>query len=205
MQSTNVRTLILTAVLIVGALELVVSGGSASAASDTSWPAGGDPAYSVAGWSAGPIAIENRPYVDLVSRTYLRADGTIAYLTLATTTNAKHIYRAGAEVPLLGTGYSVETLVSGALPSGTNRTALVARKDNETLVIYAAYGERRGLVGNGLAGWAFVVLDGLLGRPNDYFKLTLTVPARPDDARGLATAAALADELFPRLARWYAR
>jgi hypothetical protein len=205
MQSTNVRTLILTAVLLAGAIGLVVSGSPAAAASTGSWPAGADPAYAVTGWAAGPIVVTHDHGVDFVSSTYRSLDGTVGYLTLATSTDAKRVYRAGAEVPLLGSGYSVEALVSGQLPPGASGTALVARKDAENLLVYATYGERRGLVGNGIAGWALVVLDGLLGRPNDYFMLTLTLPVRSDDVRALTRAAGLADELFPRLARWYGR
>jgi hypothetical protein len=203
MQSTNVRTLILTAVLLAGVFGLAVSG-TASAGFNASWPAGNDRAYDVAGWAAGPIAVAHERGIDIVSSTYRSVDGTVAYLTLATSPDAKHVYRAGAEVPFLGSGYTVEA--SGALPQpSANGTTFVARKDNDNLFVYAAYGERRGLVGNGIAGWALVVLDGLLGRPNDYFMLRLTVPVRPDDVRGPASAAALVDELFPQLARWYAR
>jgi hypothetical protein len=205
MQGTNVRTLILTAVLFAGALALVVGGRSASAASNASWPAVNDPAYDVAGWVGGPIVIAHEYGVAFVSRTYRSVDGTFAYLTLATSPEAKRVYNAGAEVPLLGSGYSVESLVSGELRPGAYSTALMARKDNATLLVYAAYGQRRGLVGNGIAGWALVILDGLLDRPNYYFMLKLTVPGRADDARVLASAAGLADEVFPRLARWYGR
>lgn len=200
MQSTNVRTLILTAVLLAGALGLIVGGRSASAASNASWPAGSDLAYDVAGWVGGPIAVAHQHGVDFVSRTYRSVDGTVAYLTLTTSPHAKRVYSAGAEVPVLGSGYSVT-----ALPPGAYGTALMAKKGNDNLLIYAAYGERRGLVGNGITGWALVVLDGLLDRPNDYFMLKVTVPASPDDARALASAAGLADEVFPRLARWYGR
>jgi hypothetical protein len=204
MQSTNVRTLILTAVLLSGVFGLVVSGTSASAGSNASWPEGNDGAYHVPGWAAGPIAVSHEHGVDFVSSTYRSVDGMVAYLTIATSPDAKEVYRASAEVPFLGSGYSVETLVSGA-PPGANAIAFVARKDYDNWLVYAANGERRGLVGNGIVGWALAILDGMLGRPNDYFMLTLRVPVRPDDIRGLARAAALADELFPQLARWYGR
>ena len=51
--------------------------------------------------------------------------------------------------------------------------AMVARHGTEQWLVMYAYGERRGLLGNGPRAWTWAIMDGLLGRPNDYYKLYL--------------------------------
>jgi hypothetical protein len=65
-----------------------------------------------------------------------------------------------------------------------------------------AYGERRGLLGNGVRAWTSALLDGIVGRPNDYYKMTLV--ARAEDIEAGHELAGLASALFPRIADWYA-
>ena len=51
------------------------------------------------------------------------------------------------------------------------------------------------------------VLDGVLGRPNDYYKLYLitALAGNPDlDDAVTRQSRELADTLFPRVAAWYA-
>jgi hypothetical protein len=47
-----------------------------------------------------------------------------------------------------------------------------------------------------------VVFDGIVGNPNDYYKMCLI--ARADDAPSAREVADLADALLPRVAEWYA-
>jgi hypothetical protein len=82
---------------------------------------------------------------------------------------------------------------------------LVADRGAERWLVMYAYGEDRGLLGNGPLPWALAVTDGILARSNDYYKLYLT--ASGDDLgedRGRKVFD-LAHTVFPRIAAWYAR
>jgi hypothetical protein len=80
----------------------------------------------------------------------------------------------------------------------------VRRGDKGWLQVYA-YGERRGLEGNGVVGWALAVFDTVLGRPNDYYLMRVLVPTTTDTSDAIKRAGEAADVLFPRVTDWYAR
>lgn len=59
------------------------------------------------------------------------------------------------------------------------------------------------LLGNGPTAWSLAVFDGMLGRPNDYYKLYLFArmdASQPEMDRSVAD---LAMDLFPRIAAYY--
>jgi hypothetical protein len=174
-------------------------------------PAGAEPSprfatddmlYAVDGWRVGPPDIGGRPAVAFVSRDYRSAAGTQAQLSITTSPFAKSVYRAGADVPFLGSGYAVTPAAVDLVPVDANRQALIAQRGNESWLQLAAYGERRGVVGNGIAGWSFALFDLGFGRPNDYYLMRIVMPY--DDAN-VRSGVQLADTLFPRLAAYYAR
>jgi hypothetical protein len=67
-----------------------------------------------------------------------------------------------------------------------------------------AYGERRGLLGNGPLAWSLAMLDGVLGRPNDYYKVFLSAGAGGLNSGLAGEVSSLAGTLFPRIASFYA-
>jgi hypothetical protein len=168
----------------------------------SAWPAVDDAAYQVPSWRAGALAFEQAHGVDFLSRTYRGDRGAPVILTIATSAEAKNIYRTGPEVPFLGSGYTIEAAPGD---SGLARSsAFIARKGDSTLLVIAAHGERRGLLGNGPGAWGAAVFDKLAGRANSYFLVGLTMELRAGDVDGRRQAAQLADALFPRIAAWYA-
>src|SRR5262249_22614934 len=103
------------------------------------------------GWRTAEARIDGRPGVAFVTRDYQRVwDGARGTLTLTTSAQAKLVYRAGADVPLLGNGYTVET---------RSPSTLIARRGNDAWVQIATFGERRGAFGNGLSAWSLAVFD----------------------------------------------
>jgi hypothetical protein len=70
-------------------------------------------------------------------------------------------------------------------------------------VIYA-YGERRGLLGNGPVPWTLALVDGIVDTPNDYYKLYLVARTDQVDKTASQDVAILARTLFQRVAAWYA-
>ena len=185
-----VRALVLSAVFALGAVLLFnVNAPQVDAA--PRYPAD---AFTVDGWRASQPSIEGRPGVAFVTRDYVRSvDGVRASLVITTSAQAKLVYRAGADVPLLGNGYTVETL---------SPSTLIARRGNEAWLQIAAFGERRGAFGNGVTAWSLAVFDTVLGRTNDYYLARVVMPYT--DAATVATASALAEDLFPRVANFYA-
>jgi hypothetical protein len=184
---------ILTALFAVTALVLAGIGPAVETA--PRWPADGD-LYKVDGWSVSAASVDaSRPGLTLVSHTYARPDGTRATLVVSTSPIAKAVYRAGAAVPFLGNGYTVETL-----PATGSREALVARRTGETWTQIAVYGEQRGQYGAGAIAWTLSTIDSILGRPNDYYLARIVVPTE-----NIQDATSLADALFPRLATFYVR
>src|SRR5262249_39654910 len=149
------------------------------------WPES-DTVYETQNWSAGPqrIAAGNNG-TTLITRELTSASGAHATLTVVVSRTPK-VYAPGPEVPFLGTGYTVEN--NPALGLRTNAVTdrydgdgvgmVTASRGNERWLAMYAYGEDRGLLGNGPLAWALALLDGGLGRPNDYYKLYLT--ARTD-------------------------
>jgi hypothetical protein len=188
------RALVLAAVFALGAALLInVEGPQVDAA----------PRYpldtlAVDGWRTDQPNVEGRTGVAFVTRDYQRtSDGARASLTLTTSAQAKLVYRAGADVPLLGNGYTVEPLTSTS-----ERSALIARRGSEAWLQVATFGERRGTFGNGAQAWALAVFDTVLGHSNDYYLARVVVPYTGADSE--ATATQLADTLFPRVAAYYA-
>jgi hypothetical protein len=202
MQGTQYRCLILIAVLATswGLLSTVDKSEAASAR----WPAEDAP-FAVDGWVLGRESVESPWHgVHFVTRHYVHPEGITARLTLKTHPEAKQLYRTGAEVAFLGGGYTVEPAPSGVVPPAAGREALLVRREDQLWLLLHTYGERRGLLGNGALAWSLAVLDGVLGRPNDYYQLSLVVPLSGPDSPAVQQATALADTLFPRLAGWYA-
>jgi hypothetical protein len=203
MQSTALRSLILIGVLAIGNWLLAAS--SSSRVQGTArWPSD-DATFAASGWLVSPAAVETANGAHFVRREYTRADGTAAELVLITSPEAKSIYKAGAEVPFLGSGYTVQQAPASIVPPAPGRTAQIARRGADQWLVLSAIGERRGFVGNGLSGWGLVAFDTLAGRRNDYFKVHILMPLEERDAASGHEAAALADTLFPRLASWYSR
>lgn len=203
MPATN-RQLILAATLAVGVAAQVVGVGPPAAT--PRWPA--SPAvFEVAGWSTGDPGMDSRAGTVFVNRRYMSTDGRVgAVLGLVTSTDAKRVYRAGADVPFAGSGYSISTATEGLALGSSDRSVFLASRAGGSVLVFATHGERRGLVGNGLAGWAFAIFDGLLGRSNDYFEATLVVSLDSEsDATARRAGAVLADRVFAQIAEWYAR
>lgn len=198
------RPLILAVLLALGAIAQLATAGPASAASR--WPATAA-VFDVPGWATGEAGIDSRGNTVFVSRRYMSADGRVgAVLSIATSTDAKRVYRAGPEVPFAGAGYAISTPSDQLARAGAGRIVFLATRGRERVIVFATHGERRGLVGNGPIGWALATIDGLLGRPNDYFEATLVLPL--DDATqavAVRDGAALADRVFTQIADWYAR
>jgi hypothetical protein len=166
------------------------------------WPADGD-LYAIDGWSVSPAAVDtSRPGLAVVSHLYTR-DRTRATVVITTSPNAKAIFRAGAAVPFLGNGYSVEPAPADLVPSAGSREAFVARRGNEAWLQLSIYGERRGQFGSGVVGWGLSIVDAQLGRPNDYYLARLVAPFDERDRSAIERSVALADTLFPRLADYY--
>jgi hypothetical protein len=157
--------------------------------------------FAVDGWQVGEGGVDGRTSVTYLSRDFVRAsDGARASLVITSSPQSKLVYRAGADVPLLGNGYSVEPL-----DSAPDRSVLVARRGNEAWLQIAAFGERRGTFGNGAVAWSLAVVDAVLGRNNDYYLARVLVPYSDSSVEsGAAAATQLADALFPRIAAYYA-
>jgi hypothetical protein len=199
MQSASLRYLTLAVVLSLGALAFVAAppGDSHAARGPID-----DALFAVDGWRAGPASIELINDTQFVTRDYASGD-TTATLVIKSGTAAKAVYRAGPEVALAGSGFSVSAVrpETTGLPGGG---ALIGVRGDDAYLTFYAYGERRGLLGNGWRPWTAAVVDGLLGRDNDYYELLLFSPyAEGNQARATA-AHELARELFARSAEWYA-
>jgi hypothetical protein len=172
-------------------------------AAEARWPSE-NALYAVPGWAVGPASVDFvAPATHVVTRRYARSGGPSTLVVLKTASEAKHIYRTGAEVGFLGGGYTVEPAPASLVPAATGRSALIARRENERWLVVYGYGERRGLLGNGAPAWGLALLDGTLGHPNDYYLLSVMVRLDEDEAKA-AAATDLANVLFPRVAGWYA-
>jgi hypothetical protein len=166
------------------------------------WPTD-DSVFAVEGWTVGPITIETANGVTFVSRTYDR-NSTSLTLTISTSPEVKRIYRAGPEVPFLGAGFTLDSRVDQLVPIATGRGAILARQGKDAWLAIHAYGERRGLLGNGPVGWGAAIVDGILDRPNDYFLARVVTRFGGDNPNVAVDAMTITDEVFPRLAGWYA-
>jgi hypothetical protein len=193
------RALVLTTLFVAAAM-LLVGVSAPQVEAKPRFPTD-DAAYAIDGWRVSAESVEGRTGVLFVAREFQRADGTQARLNITTSPQAKLAYRAGADVPFLGNGYTVEPAPSGIVGSQANRNAQIARRGTEAWLQIATFGERRGVFGNGAIAWGLAVFDMVLGRPNDYYLARILVPYQPETA---ARAVELADTLFPRLAGFYA-
>ncbi|HLZ31287.1 MAG TPA: hypothetical protein VKV73_28555 [Chloroflexota bacterium] len=207
MQTPNLRYFVLTAVLLAGA-GLYAAFGEPLGAGSARWPVS-DAVYMVQPWSVGREAVDEHTNhaglaTRLVTRVFRNPDGGTATLTVLSN-QAPKLYGAGAEVPFLGGGYTVEPGPASLEPGGSDGVnALVANRGPERWLVMYAYGERRGLLGNGPLPWTLAVFDGVLGHPNDYYKLYLAARTDQLDPQVGQAVAALAHTLFPRIAAWYA-
>ena len=206
--ATPARWVVLLGVLV-AALWLSAALGGPPAVAAARWPSD-DILFAVAHWTVGPeaVAAANGRGSQVVTREYRRLDGGLtATLVLTASPDAKRVYRAGAEVPFLGSGYTIERPPPGVVRPGRGRQSLVARRGEQRWLALSAYGERRGWVGNGVRGWGLVALDAVRGHPNDYFRATLATPLPSADSPAAREAAGeavtLAETLFSRLAAWY--
>lgn len=162
--------------------------------------------FSVPGWAVSSPMLEKANGNSYVTRQYRALDGgTSATFTLTTSQNVKTVYRAGADVPFLGNGFEKVALPAdaAAAAAGHNVSFLRRGADEGWLQVYA-YGQGSGLTGNGVTGWGLAILDTVLGRNNDYYLLRVAVPTTEPTADLVGRASQLADELFPRVAAWYA-
>lgn len=207
MQTTNFRYLILTAVLLAGA-GVYAASGEPLGAGTARWPVADD-FYMATPWSVGREAVDEKTnnaglVTSLVTRVFRSPDGGTATLTVLSN-QAPKLYGAGPEVPFLGSGYTVEPVPDDLEPVvGDGVSGLVAQRGTERWLVMYAYGERRGLLGNGPLAWTLAVLDGILAKPNDYYKLYLAARTDHLDPRVVRDVAGLAHALFPRIAAWYA-
>jgi len=198
------RALILSVVFGLAACLALVMSNAQLSESAPRYPTA-EAAFAQPGWSVAPATVEGRPGVAFVTRRYARADGLQAEVGITTSPQAKLVYRAGADVPFLGNGFSVAAAPADLVPAQANREATLARRGTEAWLQIAAFGERRGLFGAGGVGWGLAIFDTALGRSNDYYLLRVLVPfesGHEQDAAGAARE--LADSLFPRLTAWYA-
>jgi hypothetical protein len=171
------------------------------------WPTD-EAVFGVPGWQVGPASLEAANGDEYVTHTYEAADGLEVIFVITTSPAAKRVYRAGPEVPFLGSGFSISAPPTDLLTPVSGRGALLARRGEESWLELDSYGERRGLLGNGILPWALAIGDTLLGRPNDYYLTRVMVPLDPVDPSAVERAGRaqnLANVLFPRLAAWYGR
>lgn len=203
MQTAQFRFAVLSLVFAVG-IGLYATVAQSVQSHPPRWPSE-DALVGAAGWTAGPpTAPEATSSYPVLSRTYTRTDGTSpATLTIMTGSDPK-IYRAGADVPFLGSGFETQALPAGLVTPSATWQGLSARRGSEQWLLLYAYGEGRGLIGNGLVGWAMAIGDGLLSQSNDYYKLFLARQVDDLNSTSIGQTAQLADALFPRVAATYA-
>ena len=192
---------ILTGIMLISILLLSVTS-QPSEPGGPSWPTD-DQLYRLDGWSVGPEQLEEANGSAYVTRSYEHAGHPVALLVMSTSPEAKRIYRAGAEVPFLGSGFSVDQ-ARGSSERAEYHSMLLTQAGAPRLLLYQ-YGERRGLLGNGVTGWALALGDALLGHPNDYYLVRIIMPLPRPDSPAAEDARLLAETLFPRIASWYAR
>jgi hypothetical protein len=191
--------LILGALLALGAVGARLGDAPPAAAR---WPTA-DSVFAARGWTDGPSTVQTQNDVVFVSRRYATLGGDVsAVLSVAVSSQAKKVYRAGPEIPFEGSGYLISSAPADLLARGS-WSAIVARRGSEAILLITAQGERRGLLGTGALAWTAATFDGVIGIPNDYFQATLVVPLTGrDDAIAARRALALADQLFDQIARW---
>lgn len=198
------RALILGALLALGAVGARVGDSRAPAAARE--PVG-DSVFAAPGWTVGPSTVQTQSEVIFVSRRYTATSGDAsAVLSVAVSSQAKKVYRAGSEIPFEGSGYAIAPAPPGLFTHGRSWSTLVARRGNDAVLLVTAQGERRGLLGNGALAWIAATFDGVVGNPNDYFQATFAVPLNGHDNALVAQEVHdLADRVFEQIARWDAQ
>jgi hypothetical protein len=198
----KLRYYLAAAVLLVGAA-LNATLGEPRDLGTPRWPAS-DAVYAAQGWSVSPAKLDQTSDTQFVTRVYRAATGQSATLTIVTKRTPK-LYVAGADVPFQGSGYTISPAPRDLVPASTNGVeAMVAARGAEQWLVIYTYGERRGLLGNGPLAWALGIWDGLLGQPNDYYKLYLSARTDKLDAALGRSLSGLAGVVFPQIAAWYA-
>jgi hypothetical protein len=166
------------------------------------WPST-DATFTVADqWSPDAEHMEQINGATYVTRALTGPDQSSATLTIVTNQSAK-LFGPGADVPFQGSGYSLSPVPTELLPLTPGIQGMVASRGAEQWLVYYAYGERRGLIGNGPLGWGMAVLDGVLGRPNDYYRLFVVGRVAALDAASSGPMLNLASTVLPRIAAWY--
>lgn len=195
------RALILGAMLALGALG--ARAGDAHASTVGRAPVGDD-VFAAPGWTVGPPTVLKQNEVTFVSRRYTATSGDAsAVLSVAVSSQAKKVYRAGPEIPFEGTGYAIAVAPAGLITPKTSWSTLIARRGNDALLLVTAHGERRGLLGNGALAWVAATFDGVVGARNEYFQATFVAPLSGHDNPLVAhEVQALAGRVFQQLARW---
>ena len=201
MPGRELRYAILIGVLVAGA-GLYALVGDAPRSDGQRWPAT-EAMFAVDGWTASEQHVEHFNGATFVTRVLHATDERTAQLTIITSQNAK-LFEAGAEVPFLGSGYQVAPAPTSIAPTLPGRDVLIAQRGTDQWLVVYGYGERRGLLGNGPVAWGMSVFDGLMGRPNDYYKLMLMTNLDGLNPPGERASVDLADTLFPRIVAWYA-
>lgn len=207
MQDSRIRYLILLGLLTVSSVLLRASGSPRSAEA-ASWPSA-DSVFRVDPWTASGDWVEARyGLLQFVSRHYHHPGGLTARLLIRTSPEAKQVYPldpwvlydTGEDVPLWGHEYIFEPA-----PADLGSPAAMVRGNGRQWLLLYRYGAGGKQAGNGLVAWAHVLVDGLLGRRNDYYLASLLIPLEPGDSKNVAEAGKLANTLFDRLAAWYDR
>jgi hypothetical protein len=201
MSGHDLRHLSLIGVLGLGIVMSVMLGGDRPAYI-VRWP-DSEAVFAVPGWSTSPENVERTNGYTYVSRSLTGPQGATATLTIVANQNVK-VFGAGAEVAFLGDGYTVTPAPPDLMPRQDGLDGLVAERGDVRWLVLYAYGERRGLTGNGVIGWSQALFDSVLGRSNDSYKLFLVTPAAGPGSLTGRTAVELADTLFPRIVGWYA-
>ena len=175
MQGSTIRYLILTAVLSAGALAFAALSSPASLAPRLPTE---EELFFVGGWNLVGGSSGRIDDTAFITREYVTG-GAAARFVLKTGTAAKAVYRAGPEVPFLGSGFSVTPAPAKVQPMLVGMSGLIAQRGDESYLIIYAYGGRRGVFGNGPLGWSLATVDGVAAQPNDYYLMTLLAPFNP--------------------------
>ena len=209
MQTSITRTFALAAIFVVATgLYWVIGQPAGTGRQGTPrWPTS-DQLYATQGWSASPETVDGQDggpsNTDVVTRTLRDGSGHSALFTIIAS-HQPQVYGAGGEAPFLGNGYLSGHVPEALAPLKSDGVqSFVAERGPERWLVMYAYGERRGLLGNGVRGWSMATLDGLLGQQNDYYKLYFATRWDDQDPNSAVALGQVAHELFTRVADWYA-
>jgi hypothetical protein len=170
-------------------------------ASQPRWPESASD-FAVEQWTVGSENVEQTNGSTYVTRALQGPRGASASLVIVTSRSAK-LFGPGADVPFQGNGYDIGPTAPDLLTTDSGVNGFTASQGNERWLVLYAFGERRGLLGNGILGWSAAVFDGVLGKENDYYKIYLLTPLGGQDSSVAQESAQLARTLFKRIACWY--